>query len=648
MIGFKKARLGLKKGIMLLGLMLFPLIGSALDSTHLIRIDATAPFPTTVATSSTTTATYTVVNTSPNIALAGIQDQSSLPSGMTILNTSTCKPNIILPINDSCTISMQLVAGATATTLSATLKEHALPSADAVQLPITVVVGGAAPTQYTITSSAGANGTIAPNGATTVNSGDSLSFIATPALNYSVQTWTVDGSAVQTGGATHTLTNITANHTVAVTFYNTTIQTVPSAPTNVVATGGNASATISWSAPTNYNGPGVTGYTIISTVGSHTCTPSPATATVCTVTGLTNGAGYTFTVSATNSIGTGPLGYSSPVTPQAVLSASPSNLALALSGASRTITVRNNSGSPVTLSGSITPTPILPEGTIITSNTCTNGAVLSANGGTCTITIQPGPSVTFGADSAFCTTGIPPIPSVISVTDSTNSVDANVVVLGYACRYQSGYVFAIDDTTPSTSSIGGKVAATADQANQNTTYWSGPTDSIWGIDDASTVASPSPNTTSEQPAILTTGQLNCNAINDGFCATNNLVIFYSSVTSTSANYAFSQCKQAISGLTDWYLPSTCELGPFGATGQSAGSYPYKVNPPACPSSTMNIQARLAANSIGATGSYWSSTQYSIYPPNAWYQSLASDGGFQNAFGKNTFRFGVRCVRALTL
>lgn len=638
MIGFKKARLGLKKGIILLGLMLFPLISSA----HLIRIDATTPFPPTVATSSTTTATYTVVNTSPNIALTGIQDQSSLPSSMTILNTSTCKPNTIVPINGSCTIEMQLVAPSAATTLTATLKEYVYGSVDGVTLPITVVVGGAAPTQYTITSSAGANGSIAPNGTATVNTGVNLSFTAAPNSGYDVQTWTVDGTPVQTGGTTYTLTNITANHTVFVTFYQTSISTVPSAPTNVVATGGNTLATISWTAPTNYNGPGVTGYTITSTVDSHTCTPSPATATFCTVTGLTNGTAYTFTVSATNSIGTGPLGYSSPVTPEAVLSVSPSNLALSGlgSGASRTITVTNNSGSPVTLSGNITPSPALPSGTSITSNTCISGATLSANGGKCTITIQPGSTVTSGAGSALCTTGIAPTPSVISVTDGTNPVNANVVVLGYACQYQSGYVFAIDDTTPSTSSIGGKVAATTNQTNS---YWSSAYDSIWGIDDASTVASPSPNAS---PASLTVGQLNCNAINDGFCATNNLVIFYSSVTLPNTNYAFSQCKQSINSLTDWYLPSTCELGPFGTT----GNYPSIVPSPACTSADMNIQTQLAGHGIGATGIYSSSTEYSGDPQvGAWYQGLASSGGgYQTSHSKVVDQLGVRCSRALTL
>jgi hypothetical protein len=71
---------------------------------------------------------------------------------------------------------------------------------------------------YTVTASAGANGSIAPSGAVVVNYGANQAFTATPATNYTVDTWSVDGSVVQTGGTTYTLANITANHTVAVTF----------------------------------------------------------------------------------------------------------------------------------------------------------------------------------------------------------------------------------------------------------------------------------------------------------------------------------------------------------------------------------------------------------------------------------------------
>ena len=70
---------------------------------------------------------------------------------------------------------------------------------------------------YTITASADANGSITPTSAV-VNYNGSQLFTATPTTGYTVDKWQVDGADVQTGGTTYTLSNITATHTVAVTF----------------------------------------------------------------------------------------------------------------------------------------------------------------------------------------------------------------------------------------------------------------------------------------------------------------------------------------------------------------------------------------------------------------------------------------------
>jgi hypothetical protein len=97
---------------------------------------------------------------------------------------------------------------------------------------------------------------------------------------------------------------------------------IPAAPTSVTATGGNAQATVSWTAPTVLSQTPITDYTIqySSNSGSTwtTFTRAASTATSATVTGLTNGTAYTFKVSATNGLGTGSYSSaSSAVTPAA-------------------------------------------------------------------------------------------------------------------------------------------------------------------------------------------------------------------------------------------------------------------------------------------------------------------------------------------
>ncbi len=81
----------------------------------------------------------------------------------------------------------------------------------------------------------------------------------------------------------------------------------PSAPTGVTASAASSQALLSWTAPASNNGAPISGYTITPYVGSTAQTPVQvgASSTSTTVTGLTNGTSYTFTVSATNSAGTG-------------------------------------------------------------------------------------------------------------------------------------------------------------------------------------------------------------------------------------------------------------------------------------------------------------------------------------------------------
>jgi hypothetical protein len=95
------------------------------------------------------------------------------------------------------------------------------------------------------------------------------------------------------------------------------LMSAPGKPRSVHADPYNQSASVTWDHPVFDGGFGVTGYTVTASDGTHTCTTTGALA--CTVTGLNNGDSYTFTVTATNSLGTSdPSDPSAAVVPLAV------------------------------------------------------------------------------------------------------------------------------------------------------------------------------------------------------------------------------------------------------------------------------------------------------------------------------------------
>ena len=136
---------------------------------------------------------------------------------------------------------------------------------------------------------------------------------------------------------------------------------VPDAPAAPSATPGDQLAVVSWTAPFAEYSP-ITGYTVTDGVGDG-CTTTGAT--TCTVTGLTDGTAYTFTVTATNADGTGSAsGASAPVTP----------LHTAITSAASTTFVNGSAGS-FTVVASGTPaityaeTGALPNGVSLDPST---------------------------------------------------------------------------------------------------------------------------------------------------------------------------------------------------------------------------------------------------------------------------------------
>jgi hypothetical protein len=145
--------------------------------------------------------------------------------------------------------------------------------------------GGSAITAYTVTAS--------PGGKTATVSGTTTTAVVTGLTNGVAYTFTV------------TATNAAGTSAASAVSNTITPATVPGAPTSVTGRAGAAQATVSWKPPASNGGSAITGYTVTSTPGGLIATVSVGT-NAANVTGLTNGTAYTFTVTATNTVGTGP------------------------------------------------------------------------------------------------------------------------------------------------------------------------------------------------------------------------------------------------------------------------------------------------------------------------------------------------------
>jgi len=117
------------------------------------------------------------------------------------------------------------------------------------------------PLNFTITPLAGSNGTISPNTPQSAPAGASLTFIATGNAGYTVDSWSLDGALVQTGGSAYALKNITADHTVTVAFKAVTLTVTPSAGTNG-AISPNTLQTVTYGGSMTFTATANAGYTV--------------------------------------------------------------------------------------------------------------------------------------------------------------------------------------------------------------------------------------------------------------------------------------------------------------------------------------------------------------------------------------------------
>ena len=293
------------------------------------------------------------------------------------------------------------------------------------------------------------------------------------------------------------------------------------------------------------------------------------------------------------------------------LTFSPPSLGLAVSGSARLGTLSNTGAQPIeqlklTAEG-------LPAGTKLFHN-CPARLDPKAS---CGLMLLPGdqPSAAPGDTAAR-----PATVRVSSLSAPPAALPVSVVTFGSV--YQGGYVFAIDDNTPISGSIGGKVAGLTDLPGLHN--WSPALGAagVSGVDAA--------------------GPDSCDGATDGACNTARIAALHGSGT-----YAAALCTDSTEGgQDDWYLPTLCELG-------------YDVNTapenfcgtPAQPRLAGNIRSNLI-DLQPPVGHFdenlrWSSNERAG-DPDLW--ALASSTTTQNAFAggqKVTGERLVRCVRGLT-
>ena len=123
------------------------------------------------------------------------------------------------------------------------------------------------------------------------------------------------GALMLSGSTLYGMTYGGGEYGTGTIFSETISNTVPDPPTNVQAAPGNAQAAVSFTPPANNGGAAIFTYTVLASDG---ITTTSGTSSPIIVPGLTNGQSYTFTVTATNIVGTGlPGGPSNSVTPSA-------------------------------------------------------------------------------------------------------------------------------------------------------------------------------------------------------------------------------------------------------------------------------------------------------------------------------------------
>jgi hypothetical protein len=247
-------------------------------------------------------------------------------------------------------------------------------------------------------------------GVCSITSGGVLAFL-------SAGTCIID--ATQVGDSTY-LAAATVSRSFAVN------ATVPAAPTDAVATAGDTQVSVAFTAPTNAGGTAITSYTVTSSPGGFT---GSGAGSPLTVTGLSNGTAYTFSVRATNSAGTGTASaISNSVTPKATQTITFGNPGTQNSATTPTLTASASSMLAVSFSSSTTSVCSITSG----------GALGFLGAGTCTVVADQAGSSDYEAAA--------PVSQSFTVVDTT---PPTIAITGLSGPTSGSYSATITLSEPS-------------------------------------------------------------------------------------------------------------------------------------------------------------------------------------------------------
>lgn len=329
----------------------------------------TAPDAPTIGTATAANAQATISFTAPvNTGGSAITGYTVTSSPDNVIGTGSTSPIVVTGLTNGTAYTFSV----TATNAIGTSASSGVSNAVTPKSPQTITFAnpgvqnfGTTPTlSATSSSSLPVSFTSATTGVCTIASGGALTFVSAGSCTI---------NADQAGNATYT-----AAVQVSQTF--TVAAIAPGAPTIGTATAGNSQASVTFTAPASDGGGSITGYTVTSNPEGLTGTGAGSPITV---TGLTNGIAYTFTVTATNGAGTGSASAASnaitPASPQTITFANPGAQTY---GTTPTLTATSTSSLAVSFTSATTAVCTITSGgqlSFVTTGTCTINANQGGN-----------------------------------------------------------------------------------------------------------------------------------------------------------------------------------------------------------------------------------------------------------------------------